>query len=49
MSSADPFHLILVLCALVALFGLTGCCTSTLQPGCDPMPKWHGYQLEYRP
>ncbi len=28
------------------LWLLTGCCTSTLQPGCDPMPKWRGYSLQ---
>lgn len=29
-----------------ALIVLAGCCTSTLDPGCDPMPKWTGYKLE---
>mgnify|MGYP006899530521 CR=1 FL=1 len=30
----------------VIMLGLSGCCTSTLDPGCDPQPKWSGYRLE---
>ena len=33
---------------LAILLTLSGCCTSTLQPGCDPQPKWTGYVLEDR-
>lgn len=40
-------RLALVLAAVA--MSLQGCCTSTLQRGCDPMPKWKGYSLEYRP
>ena len=28
------------------IISLAGCCTSTLQPGCDPMPKFKPYRLE---
>lgn len=37
------------LALLLACACLAGCCTSTLQRGCDPMPRWEGYSLEYRP
>jgi len=33
---------------LIIAVVLAGCCTSTLQRGCDPMPKWRGYALEMR-
>lgn len=42
LSTAVPRRLVLLLLAAA----LTGCCTSTLQRGCDPMPKWRGYALE---
>lgn len=36
---------VIAICAVL----LGGCCTSTLQRGCDPMTKWRGYSLELAP
>lgn len=33
---------------LLITLTLSGCCTSTLQPGCDPMPKFKAYRLEIK-
>lgn len=45
-------HLTYLALAGFVLAILAGCvsplCTSTLQQGCDPMPKWRGYSLEIR-
>lgn len=42
-----------LLSLVVVVPALAGCvslgCTSTLQRGCDPSPKWTGYSLETRP